>query len=372
MKKVLFLVGSLHGGGAEKVLVDTINHLDRKKYQITIQTLFDEGIFKKELLSHIRYKTIITCSPGICRRIVAKILFFVLGPRITYRWFIRDEYDYEIAFLEGLPTKIISESTNPKARKIAWVHTDLEKFPDSSRAFGSERKEAEAYNRFDQIFCVSGAVMRAFLNKYPMVKIPTDVLYNVIDEEKIIMESQRPVVLPTNIKPCFISAGRLVEQKGYDRLLRIHKRLIEEGCVHSLIILGEGELFKELEAYILDNNLQNTAFLLGFKKNPYKYFNKADCFICSSYAEGFSTVISESVLCGTPVIGTDVAGNREPEEAPRCSLIVENDENALFEALLAVLKNPSILEQYRKELPERQAFLKKENLLSVFESKVFS
>lgn len=370
MKKVLFLIGALDAGGAEKVLIDTANSLDSMKYEITVQALFDTPDQKKKLKDHIRYKAIIRRQSGLLRKIAAKLLFYILDTKFVYNLYVRDDYDYEIAFLEGLPTKVISKSTNKHAMKIAWIHIDLQKLPGSVYAFGSEKKEKAAYQRFDKIFCVSKAVKTAFLNKYD-VTTPTGILYNVLEDKAIIEASREDVVLPTNIRPCLISVGRLCEQKGYDRLLRIHKKLLEEGCVHSLLIVGEGPLRQQLEVYIKEHNLEHTAFLLGFQTNPYKYMRKADLFVCSSYVEGFSTVISESVLCGTPVLATDVAGNREPEEMPRCSIIVENDETALYQSLRAVLQLPESLVRYREELQTRQNFFKKESLIAAFEKKVF-
>ena len=165
MKKVLFLINTLCGGGAEKVLVDTVNSLDREKYQITVQTLYDVGVFRDQLAPHIRYKTIISIENNLLRKIVGKLLFCILNVKWVYNLFVRDTYDYEIAFLEGMPTKILSHSTNHNANKIAWVHTDLLAFPDSVYAFGTEEKEGQAYSCFDKVFCVSNAVQEAFEKK---------------------------------------------------------------------------------------------------------------------------------------------------------------------------------------------------------------
>lgn len=371
MKKVLFLIGSLKGGGAEKVLVDTVNALDSNEYQITVQTLFNDAGYQPKLAKHVRYKTIVTHKQSLLRKIAAKTLFYILNTQLVYEWYIRDDYDYEIAFLEGLPTKVISGSTNRNAKKIAWVHTDLNALPDSYRAYGSEQKEGTAYSRFHKVVCVSKAVEKEFRKKYPDVNTKIETINNVLDDAAIRKAAVEEVVLPTSLRPCFISVGSLSKAKGYDRLLRVHKRLMDQGFAHSLLILGEGDLRHSLEKYIKENQLEKSVFLLGFQTNPHKYVSKADLFVCSSYAEGFSTVISESVLCGTPVLATDVSGNREPEETPRCSVIVQNNEEALYEALLEILKDNNRLQIYRKELSTRQSFFQKERLIAAFQKAVF-
>lgn len=367
MKKILFLIGSLEGGGAEKVLVDTANSMDPEKYQITVQALFAGAVHKNKLSNKIRYKAIITCKNIWLRKAIGKVLFFVLGPRFTYNACIRDDYDYEIAFLEGLPTKVLAYSTNTKAKKYAWVHTDLIAHPGSYNAFGSERREGDAYRRFDKVFCVSKAVEEVFIRKYGYSGTPTSVVYNILDDREIQEASREKACLPTDIRPCFVSVGRLIEAKGYDRLLRIHKRLIDEGHIHSLLIIGDGDLRGELQRYIDENHLENTAFLLGYQENPHKYVARADLFVCSSYVEGFSTAISEAVICGTPVLGTDVSGNREPEEAPRCSVVVENNEQALYEAICKVLDELPVLDVFREEMASKRDFFQREKMACSFE-----
>ena len=371
MKKVLFLIGSLQGGGAEKVLVDTVNSLDREKYQITVQTLFDCGVHRDKLAEHVRYRSVVPFKNEWVRRLAGKVLFFLIPVSVTYSLFIRDHYDFEIAFLEGLPTKVLAKSTNKAAKKIAWIHTDLIRNPASVRAFGSESAEKAAYDCFDKVFCVSKSVEDAFVEKYGPTAAKADTLYNILDDAAVIEAAGNIVTLPVTYRPCFISVGRLTPPKGYDRLLRIHKRLVDEGLMHSLLIIGEGEMREGLEQYIQENDLQNSVCLMGFQRNPYQYISKADLFVCSSYAEGFSTVVTEAILCGTPVVGTDVAGNREPEEAPRCSVITENSEEALYEALRRILKDPQILETYRAELISKQAIWEKQNLIDAFEKAVF-
>lgn len=370
MKKILFLINTLNGGGAEKALIDTVNNLIGKDYAITVQTVYDTGVFKNKLSEDINYKSIIRSNNKIFRKIASKILFFVFGVRFVYNHFVRSDYDCEIAFLEGLPTKIISNSTNSNSKKYAWIHTDLEKYPDSARVFGSELKEREAYKCFDKIFCVSNSVREAFNRKYGMVDNSVTV-YNIIDDKAIIDTSKESVDLPICPKPMFISVGRLTKPKGYERLLRVHKRLIDEGYIHSLFIVGDGEKREILESYIQDNHLSKTAFLLGFQSNPYKFIKECDLFICSSIAEGYSTVVSESVLCGTPVLSTDVAGSNEPIENPRCSVIVENSEEALYEGIKSILEHPERIKMYQDELNKIQASLNRHYLVSEFEQKVF-
>lgn len=64
MKRILFFITSLAGGGAEKVLVNMVNHMDKSKYEITVQTLFDEGINKQFLYEDVIYRSVFKKALG--------------------------------------------------------------------------------------------------------------------------------------------------------------------------------------------------------------------------------------------------------------------------------------------------------------------
>lgn len=95
--------------------------------------------------------------------------------------------------------------------------------------------------------------------------------------------------------------GKLTKNKGFDRLLAVVRRLREDGMPVHLYLLGEGPMRTELERYIAENALENSVTLLGYQTNPYKYVAKCDLFVCSSFAEGFSTAATEALIVGTPV-----------------------------------------------------------------------
>lgn len=365
MKKILFFINTLNGGGAEKVLVDLVNNLSPQKFQITVHTLLGGGIYEASLKQHIRYKSIVRFQNPFLRRIAMKLCMKLIPTRCLYKWFIEDDYDCEVAFLEGFPTRVISASGNKKTCKIGWLHTDLINYPDSQKAYSEKFSEKMAYEALDSIACVSAAARDNLIKKYGIPKEKTAVIYNILDDEDIRQKGCQEIEESVQ-RPLLISVGRLTEQKGYDNLLRIHKRLIDEGLIHTLWIIGEGEKRRELEAYIQENKLNNVK-LLGFQKNPYKFMAKADLFISSSIAEGFGMVITESVILGVPVISTNTAAVYEPPEAPRCS-VVANDEAQLYEEIRKVLSDRNALERLYEDVKGKQAFFCKEQFLEKAES----
>ena len=69
--------------------------------------------------------------------------------------------------------------------------------------------------------------------------------------------------------------------------------------------------------------------LLGFQDNPYKYINISDAFICSSYAEGFSTAAMEALIIGKPIFSVNCSGMSELIGESNAGVIVENTDNEL-------------------------------------------
>ena len=185
-----------------------------------------------------------------------------------------------------------------------------------------------------------------------------EVKYNTVETEYIKKCSEEEI---TDIKISdktlnLVSVGRLIEQKSYKRLLAVHKKLIEEGIYHYLYILGDGGQQNELLNYICQNELNNTAFLLGFKDNPWKYVSKADLFVCSSWKEGFSTAVTESLIVGTPVITTLCSGMKEMLGDSEYGMIVDNDEDSLYRGLKELLTDKDKLRYYTQKAKERGEF----------------
>ena len=159
-------------------------------------------------------------------------------------------------------------------------------------------------------------------------------------------------------------------QKGYDRLLKIVKKLNEDNLIFDLWIIGVGSEEEKLKKYIDNNDLENVK-LLGYQENPYKYIKKADIFVCSSRAEGFSTVVSEAVILGKTIVTTECSGMREIlGKNAEYGIICKNEEKDLYENLKRVLENKKIFEYYQNKIKERKNFFDMKNNIEKIE-KIF-
>ena len=270
----------------------------------------------------------------------------------VYRLWIPKGYDTEVAFCEGFVTKLMAESTNVGAKKIAWVHIDLKynPWPQKLGIFKNVAEETNAYSHYDRIVTVSKTVEKSFNEVYYGLADSVQTIYNPIDHEDIIDKSRVSIAgfeqgneETLNI----ISVGRLVPQKGYDILLRVASRLKDEGFKFKLRILGEGEQRCELEKYLKSNHLEDVVSLLGFQKNPYPYIANSDLFVCSSRSEGYSLVIAESLVLGVPVVSTYCSGPNELLKEGEYGMLVENDESGvgLYEGIKRLMEDKNVLSE---------------------------
>ena len=365
MKKLFFLIPTLSGGGAEKVLVDLVNNLDKNKYDITVKTLLSGGVFEEKLNLNIKYSSVINIKNNFLRKVFFYIISYILPSRMAYRIVADDEYDVEISYLEGVTTKLLIASNNVNSKKIAFVHTDFSKNYDLFKIYKTYNDCLNSYKLYDGVVFVSKQAKLGFENKIGELS-RSIVLHNVIDQKSINELSKKEITQKKSGLFTFISVGRLCTQKGFDRLIEATSWLNDEKFDFEVWIVGEGPDRKELAALIEKYNLQNVK-LLGFKKNPYKYISAADMFICSSRVEGYSTVVTEALILQTPVVTTNCAGMDEILDNGNYGMITENSTNGIYEGMKEILTDPNTYQMYFKLAQERSKFFSIERNISDYE-----
>lgn len=364
MKKVLFMIPTLGGGGAERVLVNLLNNLDRTKYEIHLLTLFNKNIYQNKLNHYIEYRYAFS---KVFRGNI--YIMKLLPPVFLWNYFIKEEYDIAVSFLEGPTTRILG-GCKDKTKKICWIHTDTTSPKVFLKSYRNKIELTNTYNSMDSIIFVAKSAKKSFNDHFSNIISDSKVIYNAIDVEEVQKKSFESVedVKFDEDTINIISVGRFIEAKGYKRLIRIIYRLKKENYNIHLYLLGEGELRHKYEELINNLKLEDYITLLGFKENPYKYVRKADLFICSSYREGFSTAVSESVVVGTPVVTTLCSGMEEMLGAyNEYGLITDNNDDALYEGVKRMLTEHGLLEYYKNKTIERGHFFSEEKTVKAVE-----
>lgn len=369
MKKVLFFIHDLCGGGAERVLVNLVNNMDYSQFDITVMTLFDTGVNKQYLNKEIHYKY-------VYKRMFRGNTHYMklFSPKQLHKKFISEHYDVEIAYLEGSCARIISGCEDETTRLVSWIHIEQKTPERASTSFRSVSEAENCYNRFDRIICVAKTVKIDFLSLFHIIK-PVEVLYNTNESEKIRLlanELTDDVAIDNN-EVNLVGVGKLLKNKGFDRLLRIVKRLKTNGYSLKLWILGTGSEESNYKKYISDNDLTENVAMLGYQTNPYKYISKCDLFVCASYAEGFSTAATEALIVGTPVCTVEVSGMKEMlGEHNEYGVVTENNEEALYEEIKDLLDDSELLTHYRNKAIERGKMFSTEKTVKAVEDMLLS
>lgn len=358
LKKILFVNTDLRGGGAEKILVNIVNRFDYSQYEVTVLTIFKEGINREDLNKEIKQEWIFKKPfKGYSR------LALLFTSQFLFKRFIKsDNYDVIISFLEGFPSRIVAGCTNPNIKLISWIHLELYE-NTIGYEFRNKNEAVKCYNKFHKIVSVAKTVQDHFTKCVTIPQDKLEVIYNPLEIDEIATKAEiNPYQKIDKIR--FVTVGRLNPQKGYDRLVRIMKKLKSDGFDFELNILGMGPMEAELKKYVTDNDLSDQINFLGFQKNPYPYIKHADLFVCSSHKEGYSTVVTESVILETPVITTNCSGMEEILDYGNAGIIVNNSEDALYEGLKNILNTNENLITLQEKTNLRAVFLKQRNSFS--------
>ncbi|MGL5574650.1 MAG: glycosyltransferase [Sarcina sp.] len=345
-KKVLFVLEAFDKGGIEKVTLDIINNLDKDKYDITVKVIWFGGHCQSLVKEHIKVE------PFFKKYIKGIMRFFIYAPKeIVYKTYIKEKYDVEIAAGDGIPSRIVAGSANKNSKKISWIHMDVQERGSKLKEFNDIKKARKIYSSFDDIICVSKSCKKSFEEKFGLNNLK--VVYNPINNVEIKRLANEELdylqIIPKDIMN-FIAVGRIEEQKGFDKLVRVHKRLIEENLMHRIILLGDGSKKVEIEDFIKKNKLENTFKILGFRSNPYKYIKNADIFILSSRDEAYPTVLIESVIIGTPIIATNCCGVEEILEEGSLGMIIGHKKNEIYEGMKSLIVQKEQYYEYQKKI----------------------
>ena len=348
-KRVLFLIHDLGPGGAEKVLVNLVNSLDKEKFDVSLRVLFDWGPNRKNLSPDVHY------SSWIGRDVPANSYWMKLWtPQQLWKMIISETYDIVVSFLEGPCARVVGGCPENGPKTVSWIHTPILNETKFTEGFRNRAEAERCYDHADAMVFVSRDVRDAFRQFFITRKIEK-ILYNIYDSEKIrrLAAEHTPFPIdPDRINWCGI--GKLVPLKGWERMLDIQKKLRIEIIPAHFYLFGDGPQRQELERKAAEQGIADSVTFTGYLDNPYALLSRCDLYVNASDREGFSTAVVESLLCGTPVCAVDIGGMKEIlGENNEFGVVTENDEDALFKAVRHFLTDEAYREEYRQRAFER-------------------
>ncbi len=356
-KKILIRIGSLRHGGAEKVLATFLKNLPRDKYEIDLLLNLYSGKYLSEIpdwvnVIYLNKGEMITTNrlQDIPRKAFRVLYQWIMKrfPKLLYKYILKGKkYDIEFAGIHGFRDEIL-QSPIKTSKKVMWIHNDLRK----TEFHNYTDEEIRKFFGYDKILVISKHIQKDFENlaKNDDERSRIVRIYNPLDTEEVLRKSQSLTLEKRTSVPTFLSVGTIFPQKGFDRLLKVHRKLLDEGFPHNIIIIGDGYDFQNIKKLRDELGVQETTEMLGFTDNPYPYFRDADFYVLSSRYEGFPTVLFEAITLKKNIIATDVSGVREMLENGKLGFIVENTEEGIYEGMKKALAQPSDFQAYQDNL----------------------
>ena len=368
MKKVLFVINTLGGAGAEKALIELLKRFPKEQYEVSLYVLLDQGELISQIPGHVRilnrkysdtsvlskegkkvlsrniwkrlwvWGAVFRNLPFLIRNTVAMLKKGKISPdKLLWRVMsdsgqvIKDHYDMAVAYLEGGSTYYVHDHIDAD-QKFTFLHIDY--------GFAGYTRELDrnCYLDFDRIFTVSDEVKKSFVEVYPECRKNTYVFHNIIDQQEI----RRKAELPGGFKDSYdgrriLTVGRLAAQKAYEISIDAMRILKDRGIKARWYVLGEGELREQLQSQIDRLGLQRDFVLLGAETDPYPYYKQCDLYVHATRFEGKSIAVQEAQTLGCTILVSDSSGNREQvipgEDGMMCSLTPESVSRNIEELL---------------------------------------
>ena len=336
--KVLFVNHNLTWGGAERALFDLIRLMDKEKFEVTLFAQHDDGSWDEKF----REAGIRVIYDYSCRKPtwnpIKKAGNYLKKKQVQKAYQCGGEGLLDVCFPEGADI-VVSYSVweneelvfAPGAKTVKYYHGDCGTDP-------IYRKEAletkDKLRRFDRIVFVSQASCDGF-RELTGIEKGVEKHFNPMDSDVVKELAKVPVEFPTDA-PVICAVGRLYEDKGFERLVYVHKNLLKQGIYHKLLIVGDGPDYGRMENIIRITKTQDTVILAGYQANPYPYMAQSKFVVCPSYAEGLPVIAMESLCLGIPMVGAvPSVGEAFGEEC--CGLVTENDNDSLEEGIKKML-----------------------------------
>ncbi len=379
MKRILIIHYNMELGGAESSLLGLLDTIDYSKYAVDLFLLSHSGEFMPLINEHVNllpedssYKALTQpisanlrngnvgiafarCYARICSKLSRGALHFPHNYKqyfhklsMPYLSNISGEYDLAISFND--PHYIIGKKVKAKV-KLAWFHTD------ASRIQFCDEIEKEMWGLSDYIVNVSENCQEAFDKKHPYLdKSRSLVIENILSKSFVLRRSNafdpyKEIICNNGM--VLLSVGRFSEQKNFDNVPDICRRLVADGLDVKWYLIGYGGDEPLIRQKIDEAGMQKRVIILGKKDNPYPYMRTCDLYVQPSRYEGKAVTVREAQLLGKPVVITNYATSGSQLEDGVDGVIVPMDNAGCAAGIAALLRDPARMQQLSENCAKR-------------------
>lgn len=350
-KQILIVNGHLNVGGVERSLVELLRHFNYNKYSVDLILLEDLGDYANEIPKEVKINTFHTRSTdgpilkvlyhsfktknwfAIKYRLILqfmrfskKLAFLLLVKTLN----VNHKYEIAIAYRTGFIANLVGLGINA-SKKICWWH----------HGCIQSLNEVEQLLFFDNIVAVSNGVKQLLSSINPLLKSKIKVIPNIIDVNNINYHSkleENPYKDFNGVK--FITVGRFSIEKHFENVVYAAARLKADKLFNfKWYIVGDGELYAQIEKLILKFSVSDVVILCGRKANPYPYIKNADIMVHTSHVESQGLVIQEAMALGIPCVATRSIGPSEFIIDGENGIMVNPTVDCLIQGIYRVVNN---------------------------------
>ena len=355
--KIVFIHYKLVCGGAEQALFDLVNLMDKEKFDITVFAQVPGGVWDQKFKDagirviydySCRKPTLnpITKAGNIMKKLKTAEAYKNDGAGLL-DVILEDGADIVVSYSSWCYDQIAFAKN---AKSVKFIHGD----PGTDPVYREEASQKkELLSRFDRIVCVSTSARDAFQELSGLTD-SVQLHYNPINSENVRCMADTQIDFPNDL-PVICAVGRLSVGKTFERLIIMHKNLLNEGIQHKLLIVGDGDDREYLQRLIRATDTEDSVILAGYQSNPYPYIKRSKFLVNCSYAEGMPVTAMEALILGVPVVAP-IPSIGELFGGETCGIITENINAELQAGIRKMLTDEDFYAQAKAGAQKRSAF----------------
>jgi glycosyltransferase involved in cell wall biosynthesis len=322
--KVLIVVDSLAGGGAQELIYQLCSHLSRERIQFSVCALRSGGVYQEKIQA--LGVPVYVLSP------TRNLIYLPLIMIKLFRLLRSQQYDVVHTFLEGsfvIGTPLAHMAKIPSIHSIMARKAQLPGWYFPLMAWWQQWVSAYLVG-VDLEELIKAGVQE---NKIKLVEASID-----LTEMLSVDHSAEQIISPFDLidaYPVVLSAGRLHPDKGHEYAIRVWPYVLKDWPLARLLIVGEGKDGRRLRTLVEEFTLTESVLFTGYRGDLATLFKRADMFLRTSINEGVNMVTIQAMAASLPVIGFKVECRKDfVIHGISGWLVGLRDESALSQAII--------------------------------------
>ena len=355
-KELLFSINDLRVGGIETAIINLLNNIDYKKYNVTLVMEEKTGVLLKNVNKNVKVQELkVSNNKNV---IIRKGINFIR--KLNFSILNYHKFDFSCCYATYSLSANKIALTASKNNSI-YVHSNYRYIYKDKTEF-KNFFNCRNISSFRRIIFVANEAEKDFIKIYPELKNKCLVLNNFIDPDKILKLSTEKISEnhPKN-KKLFVFIGRLDDSsKKVSRAINLLKSLSDV----NLLIVGDGPDRKMYEDLVTKNDLSKRVTFVGQKTNPYPYIKLADYIILTSDYEGFPVTYLEAITLHKRILTTIDVSDESINIGKDYATIISMDEKEMLKDVQKELSSPRKIKDIDIKKIQEERLEKLENIFN--------